>query len=179
MDDKDLIELIKNGDKNAFALLVKKYKEFGFSLSLKIVENHEDAEEVMQDAFMKVYKGIKLFRGDSKFSTWFYKIIFNTSITFKEKKSKNDKIVDLTTFGDYNLQYENHFDSKYILKQLQNALDRLPMDERTIATLFYLQEQKISEIGIIIGISENLVKVKLFRIRKKLQKLLSNIKNEF
>ncbi len=179
MDDQNLIVLIKLGDKNAFSLLVKRYKELGLSLVMKIIENREDAEEVLQDAFLRVYKGIRSFNGESKFSTWFYKIIFNASITFKEKRTYKTLNIVTVSPDNFKTPNDNYFDSKYFHNKVLSALESLPVEEKLIATLFYLHQQKNSEIGKIMGIPENTVKVKLYRIRHKLQKLLSNIKNDF
>ena len=74
VNDQHYINLVIDGDTNAFAALVDRYKDLVFTLSLKMLQNREEAEEAAQDTFIKVYKSLSRFKGDSKFSTWLYKI---------------------------------------------------------------------------------------------------------
>jgi RNA polymerase sigma factor (sigma-70 family) len=80
INDQHYINLIIEGDSNAFAVLVDRYKNMVFSLALKMVKNREEAEEVAQDTFIKVFKSLVKFKGDSKFSTWVYKVTYNTCL---------------------------------------------------------------------------------------------------
>ncbi|WP_369409860.1 RNA polymerase sigma factor [Wocania arenilitoris] len=74
------INLVIDGDTNAFSLLVDRYKDLIFTLSLRMMKNREEAEEVSQDTFIKIYKSLHKFKGDSKFSTWIYKVAYNTCL---------------------------------------------------------------------------------------------------
>lgn len=85
-NDQHYINLIIDGDTNAFAVLVNRYKDLVFTLALRMLKNREEAEEVSQDAFIKAYKSLNKFKGDSKFSTWIYKITYNTSLDRIKKK---------------------------------------------------------------------------------------------
>ena len=86
-NDQYYINLITQGDTIAFSVLVERYKDLVFTLTYRILKNREDAEEASQDTFIKAYKSLSKFKGDSKFSTWIYKIAYNTSLD-RLKKTK-------------------------------------------------------------------------------------------
>ncbi len=86
LNDTEIINQVVGGNQQAYALLVNRYQEYVFTLVLRIVKNREDAEEVSQDVFIKAYKNLNSFRGDSKFSTWLYTIVNNTGISFLRKR---------------------------------------------------------------------------------------------
>ncbi len=90
-DDNFYISKILAGDSTAYVFLIEKYKNMAFSIALKITRNREDAEEIAQDAFIKVYDSLKDFRKKSKFSTWLYKIVYNTAISRIRKKAWRQK----------------------------------------------------------------------------------------
>jgi RNA polymerase sigma factor (sigma-70 family) len=86
VDDQHYIRLLKEGDTNAFAVLVDLYKDMVFTLSLKMLKDREEAEEVSQDTFLKIFKSLSKFNGESKFTTWIYKVAFNTCLDRLKKK---------------------------------------------------------------------------------------------
>lgn len=88
------IERIKQGDHEAFSWIVDKYKDLVYTLCIKMLSSEEDAEEAAQDVFVKVYKSINSFRGNSKFSTWIYRITYNQCISYIRKKVKLIDLVD-------------------------------------------------------------------------------------
>ena len=86
--DQIYIDKVLQGDTNAFAYLINKYKDMAYTIAIKIVKSHEDAEEVAQDSFLKAYEKLDSFKGNSKFSTWLYTIVYRNSITkIRKKKS--------------------------------------------------------------------------------------------
>ena len=92
--DQIYIDKVLQGDTNAFAYLINKYKDMTYTLAIKIVKNHEDAEEVAQDSFLKAYQKIDSFKGNSKFSTWLYTIVYRTAITKIRKKKLETSDID-------------------------------------------------------------------------------------
>ena len=89
MENKEelkIIDQVKEGDLLSFRLLVDKYKTMAYHIAIQVVRNNEDAEEIAQDAFLKAYQSIKSFKGESKFSTWFYRIVYNLAISKTRKK---------------------------------------------------------------------------------------------
>src|SRR5688572_4443293 len=94
LSDNEIISIVLNGDKQAFAQLVDRYQNYVFTLALRMVKSREDAEEVSQDIFVKAYRSLADFRGASKFSTWLYTIVNTSCITFLRKKKLEIKSLD-------------------------------------------------------------------------------------
>src|SRR5258705_13266819 len=86
LNDKEIIGQVLDGNQDAYSVLVNRYQNYVFTLAFRMIKNREDAEEVAQDAFIKAYKYLRDFRGESKFSTWLYTIVNTTAITFLRKK---------------------------------------------------------------------------------------------
>ncbi|SHF96495.1 RNA polymerase, sigma subunit, ECF family [Flavobacterium micromati] len=176
LEDQHYINLIIQGDHNAFAVLVNRYKDMIFSLALKMVKNREEAEEVSQDTFIKIYNSISKFKGDSKFSTWSYKIAYNTSLDRLKKNNKEKNIISIDAFSTHLIKTMDNalsaLEDKERKQTIQNCLNLLPSNENFLLTLFYFDEKNIEEIGKIMNISANNAKVKLFRSRQKLAVIL-------
>ena len=176
IDDQHYINLIINGDTNAFAILVDRYKDLVYTLTLRMMKNREEAEEVSQDTFIKAYKSINRFKGDSKFSTWIYRIAYNTSLDRLKKNRKHFNDVAIDEFTEHQVktidnalsQLENEESNQAI----QLCLAQLPSDDAFILTLYYFEDQSLDEISKVIGLTPNNVKVKLFRSRKKLATIM-------
>lgn len=177
--DKDLIYIyqIKQGDITVFSELIEKYKDMAYNIAFQITRNREDAEEVSQDSFVKIYQSINDFKGGSKFSTWLYSIVYNTAIS-KTRKKKIDTV-------DIDNQYHSIEDTQDSLnglklseqkKYIEYALGFLNPIDRAIMSLYYIEDKSISEIIEITKISESNIKIKLYRSRKvmysKLEALL-------
>lgn len=180
--DQSYIERVRNGDSNAFAFLINRYKSMTYTLAIRIVKSHEDAEEVAMDSFLKAYQKIDSFKGESKFSTWLYTIVYREAIT-KVRKKRIDT-TDVDDFVKDNYSEDQDFPQLETLKEeeqkkyVRQAVDRLPEKDALIITLFYLNENSIEEIQQITDLSESNVKVKLFRARKKLKTELAELLNE-
>lgn len=175
-DENILIEAIKNGNIRAYAQLVDKYKDMVYTLAVRMLKNREEAEEVAQDTFIKVFKSLENFKGDSKFSTWIYRVAYNTCLDRikKNKKHLNNVAIDEFTFNKLDT-IDNALDN--IIKEekstlIRNCINKLPEDSSALLTLFYFEELSLEEISKIINIEANTVKVKLFRARKKLATIL-------
>ncbi|WP_299363139.1 sigma-70 family RNA polymerase sigma factor [Winogradskyella sp.] len=175
-DDIILIESINNGDTKAYAQLVDRYKDLVYTLALRMLKHREEAEEVAQDTFIKVFKSLDKFKGDSKFSTWIYRIAYNTCLDNikKNKKYLNNIAIDEYTFNKLDT-IDNALDN--IINEEKRALiktciNKLPEDSSALLTLFYFEELSLDEISKIINVEANTVKVKLFRARKKLAVIL-------
>ena len=184
LPDIELIEQTLAGNQFAYADLVKRHQRFVFTLALRFAKGREDAEEIAQDCFVKAYRSLASFQGQSKFSTWLYSIVYTTAMTFlRKKRVDTHSIDDEGTF----VQVENH-ESAYDTNNAENksrsyylnqAIEQLLPDDATIITLFYKGEQSLEEIAQTMGIETNTVKVKLFRARQRLkEKLERNLKHE-
>lgn len=177
MNEKALIERVLQGNSFAFSKLIDSYKDRVFSLALRVTGSREDAEEVLQDVFLKVYDNLAKYEGTSKFSTWLYSIAYNTAISKIRSEKRHEK-----EFGVDDYQKVETKDLVEVLEPmrrkqqreyLSKAMKQLTQDEALLIELFYLNELKIREIVEITGEAEGTIKVKLHRIRKKLHKLLT------
>lgn len=176
ISDQHYIDKILQGDTNAFAVLVDRYKNMIFSLALQMVKNREEAEEVSQDTFIKIYSSLSKFKGDSKFSTWAYKVAYNTCLDRLKKNKKEDLNISIDEFSSHLIKTMDNalsaLEDKERKQTIQNCLNLLPREENFLLTLFYFEDQNLEEIGKIMGITANNVKVKLFRSRQKLAVIL-------
>jgi len=181
-DDNYYIDRILKGDVNAYTELVERHKSMIYTITLKMLKVPEDAEEVAHDAFVKAYQSLGNFKYQCKFSTWLYRIAFNESVSRLRKKK-----LDLVSIDEPRFSYLEVSDTESILNELneqerqsvlRKAVDKLPDDERSLITLFYLQECSIKEIAEITAYSESNVKIKLFRARKRLWEKLKYAFND-
>ncbi|EJL60713.1 RNA polymerase sigma factor, sigma-70 family [Flavobacterium sp. CF136] len=176
ISDQHYIDKILQGETNAFAVLVDRYKDMIFTLALKMVRNREEAEEVAQDTFIKIYNSLNKFKGDSKFSTWIYKIAYNTCLDRLKKNKKEENNISIDEFSAHLIKTMDNalsaLEDKERKQTIQNCLNLLPSDENFLLTLFYFEDQSLEEIGKIMNINANNVKVKLFRSRQKLAVIL-------
>ncbi|WP_255326687.1 RNA polymerase sigma factor [Tenacibaculum sp. 47A_GOM-205m] len=160
------------GDANAYTFLVEKYKVMVFSLALKMVKSREEAEEISQDTFIKAYKNLSKFKGESKFSTWLYKITYRTCL---DSLKKNKERYNTDTIDEVTINRIKSADSilegierKERAQVINSCLLNLPEEERTILWVFYFEELSLKEIIEITNLSEANAKVKLHRARKML-----------
>ena len=175
--DTYYIKRVQSGDTECFACLIDKYSRPIHSLVFRIVGNREDTEELTQDIFMKVYRNLDSFKGESSFSTWIYRIAYNTAISETRKKKYellpfDDAVIDNITENDVANAF-GHVDKTEQIETLEKALGDLSPDERALILLFYMKDKSIDEISDITGLSVSNVKTKLHRIRKKLYILMT------
>lgn len=179
MEETALITQVLKGETTAFATLIDTYKDGVFALALRLSGSREDAEEIVQDVFLKIYENLRGFEGNSKFSTWLYSIAYNTAVSkLRTRKKYQSEIV----VEDYSLVETQDLvgildplkrgEQKYFLAR---ALQQLSPEYRVIVELYYLEEMKIEEIEEIVGESNSNVKVKLYRARKKLCEILTKM----
>jgi RNA polymerase sigma-70 factor (ECF subfamily) len=170
--DQLYITKVINGDINAFAYLVEEYKNMVFSLAFKITKNREEAEEVSQDTFIKAYKNIHKFKGDSKLSTWLYRIAYHASLDHIKKNKNNNSTFQINeiTFNQIKAvdTILEGIERKERAKIINDCLLKLQEEERSLIWMFYFDELSLKEIIEVTEISESNLKVKLHRARKKL-----------
>lgn len=175
-NDQLYITKVINGDTNAFAYLVDNYKNMVYSLAFKMTKNREEAEEVSQDTFIKAYKSLTKFKGDSKFSTWLYRIAYHASLDNIKKNKNNNNTFEINEITFNQIQsVENILEGierKERAKIMEACLDKLADDERSIIWMFYYDELSLKEIIAVADLSEANLKVKLHRARKKLLEIV-------
>ena len=180
-NDREFVERILAKDENVFTDIVKTYKKQVYYLALDLSHSHDDAEDITQDVFIRVYKNLDKFRGDSKLSTWLYRITVNTFINrtrlmsyeaaktgrqFEEERSSDT--------GEYNLGNPEHALSQMVIDQhLQEALKELSASQRMVFILRHYHDLPLKEIAEQMNNTEGTVKVLLFRAVHKLQEKLS------
>lgn len=174
--ETELIERVKKGDTSAFRLIVEKYKDVSFSLAYSILRNEHDAEDALQESFIKVYNNLNRFHSNSSFSTWLYRIVVNTCFTFIKKHKKSQLLINIDTVTDIAIDPCENGIEKLISSErsaiINKVLDTIKPDEALLLRLYYLAEQDLSEIMNITGFKESKIKVTLFRARKNILKEL-------
>jgi len=184
LGDNEIISRVLKGEQNAYAELVNRYQAYVFTLVLRMIKSREDAEEVAQDVFIKAYRSLADFRGESKFSTWLYTIANTTSITFLRKKKldvhslDNEKVFEVADSKDSGLR-ANLVEQKSRVNMVNEAIAMLSPDDAEIITLFYKAEQNLDEISRILRLETNTAKVRLHRARTRLkEKMEKNFSEE-
>lgn len=174
LHDNDIIRQVLNGRKPAYAILVDRYKNYVFTLVIRYVPNREEAEELAQDVFVKAFRSLADFKGNSKFSTWLYTIAHTTCLSHLRKKRTDTLLLEepqLAIITDRIFSEITHHspDEKHKHYIITQALQLLSPADAQIIHLFYLAEQSIEEIAVIMAMSANTVKVKLHRARSRLR----------
>ena len=177
MSEKETIKRILKGDTQAFSYFVKAYQDMAITIAYRITQNMQDAEDAVQDSFVKAYHNLHSFRLDSKFSTWLYRIVYNTTITSFNKRIifETDTIDNKALTEEQTIDYDSltQVEQNQRIETLEKAISLLDKDDALILTLFYLDENSTKEVAQIISLSEANVRVKLHRARKKLGETLS------
>ena len=180
--DNIYITKVLEGDRNAFAYLVDKYKTMVYSLALRLVKDREEAEEISQDAFIKAYQSLASFKGKAKFSSWLYRIVYNTAISKLRQQPAGRVSLDEPNIPDtLYLESKENYDTLSAgerKKYLEKALDSLDRDEKMFVILYYYEEKDLDEIASIAGLTKTNTKVKLFRARKKMLTVLQSYLKE-
>jgi len=174
MADKDwdnlYLKKVLDGDKDSFRYFIREYQQMAYSLAISMVKNKEDAEDVVQNAFVQAFKSIRSFKSNSKFSTWLYKIVVNESLKFL-KKNKNKAPLNPITQQSLQVEYafNNGVDEMDLMEQqamIHSVLLMLKPKEALVLKMHYLHELSIKEIRESTGFSIANIKVLLFRARK-------------
>jgi RNA polymerase sigma-70 factor (ECF subfamily) len=179
LSDQEIIDSVKLGNQSDYSIIVDRYKDKAFSLLKKMLKNEQDAEETLQDCFLKAYNSLSGFKGEAKFSTWFYRIVYNTALTklsSKKRKTENEmssvhEHFDLKSDYDYNVS-----ERKDMSELINELVNKLPEKHSAIINLFYLDEMSCEEISKVLNISLSNVKVMLHRSRNALKEII--IKND-
>jgi RNA polymerase sigma-70 factor (ECF subfamily) len=183
LTDLEIIESILRGNQSDFNLIIDRYKNRAFSMLRRTLNNDLDAEEVLQDSFVKVYFGLKNFRKDSKFSTWLYRIVYNCAMTKLSSKTRKIEMSTISIDDGIHLEIASQNfdgDSGSFSEVLTLLVEKLPPKYSAVIDLFYKEELNCEEISNIMGESVSNVKVLLHRARNMLKELIekNNLKKE-
>lgn len=183
INDLEAVKQILDGDIQKFTYLVNGHKDLVFTLALRMVKDKEDAEEIAQDSFIKAYNNLSRFKGEAKFSSWLYRITYNTCLDWIKKNNKRNTLTGSIDKDMYRLSVPDNASEKIEQeehnKRITECLQRLPAADSFLISLYYYEELSLHEIATIVSSSISNVKVRLFRIRKKLAGILKeNLESE-
>jgi len=170
------IEQVLCGKPGAYSLIIDRHKDRAFNLAFRISGSREDAEEILQDSFLKAFNSLKGFRMKSSFGTWFYRIVYNTAIS--QVRSRKNPPLSIEEFpADYidfmaKGQSQEESEDEYRESLINFALQKITDEERGLITLHYYEDLDIQEISGITGISKTNIKVRLFRARQKMIQII-------
>jgi RNA polymerase sigma factor (sigma-70 family) len=171
--DHAVLDRILGGDQQVYTVLVNKYQSYAYTIAYKVLQHPAEAEEAAQDAFVKAYRHLAAFNRQSKFSTWLYRIVFNTALGYRRRNRPThhalDKLHGVAAVAENTLEkMDKH-------KYVSLAMERLNEADRTALTLFYLQEFSLDEIAAITDIPANTLKVRIHRARLRLAEELRTL----
>lgn len=177
-DDIHIIKEVLGGKSEQFEHILDRYSGQVFNLIAHIVPCKEDAEELTQDVFIKVFRLLSTFKEESSFSTWIYRIATNTALSAARKMKHDTLHLDDAAYSNIPEEIIDEAldnDSEEQLQRLSDAIEMLRADERALITLYYINEKPIAEVASVLGLTASNVKIKLHRIRKKLYLILNDL----
>ena len=179
ISNSELVKKSQLGDRSAFEQLVLRHQELVFSLAYKLTGNREMANDVAQEAFIRAWKAIEKFRGDSTFSTWIYRITVNTAWTLRKKAKKHNTLNIDDTYEPIVIDEKKDPEMVAINSDLSSvlskALNNLPVEQRIIVELKNIEGRSHKEIADYLDISVTAAKVRLHRAHQKLRQILEDV----
>ncbi len=177
--DRDLVERSRRGERDAFALLVRRHQDLAFNLAFQIVRNREDALDISQEAFVRAYSSLPAFKGDANFGTWLHRILVNLAIDSLRRRQRigatlsfetqpEERFLDAASADDP----ESVLQSKQIRTLLAQGIERLPAAQRAVLILREVDGMSYQEIAQAVGCSLGTVMSRLYYGRRKLQEIL-------
>jgi RNA polymerase sigma factor (sigma-70 family) len=178
VSDSELLEAFRNPDtkEQAFTSIIRKYQEKLYWHIRRMVVEHEDANDVLQNVFIRVWNGLANFREDAQLYTWLYRIATNESLSFLEQQKKRAAV----SFGDVEeglsnkIKADKHFDANKLEWKLQLAIQQLPEKQRAVFTLRYYDEMPYEEMSRVLETSEGALKASYHHAVKKIEDFILN-----
>ena len=188
-NEQELVERIQRGEQGAFQEFVERYKKKVYYMAYDLTSNHHDAEDLSQEVFIKVYRSLKGFRGESRLNSWLYRITINAHLNKKRKKSLSamelqedfsqaQSDTNLHGTGAFERNPEHHAAASVVQKHIDQALEKLSPRERSVFVLRHYKEMSLKEVAATLEISEGTVKSLLFRSLRKMQGALAFYRQE-
>lgn len=180
--DEQLIARVLAGDDGSYGTLVTRYKDLVYTIAVRIVGDEDDAEDVAQETFLRAYRALPKFRGDSKFSSWLYRIATNRALTHLKRRRRRAPTVDIEAGPHVEggaLGSDGRDDPGRLVlddefrRRIRAAVLELPEQYRVVVTLFYLEERSYKEVAATLGIPMGTLKTHLHRARALLRELLT------
>jgi RNA polymerase sigma-70 factor, ECF subfamily len=185
LDDTELVAFAREGNRSAFEVLFKRYQRKSIAVAAEIMRSRHDAEDVVQDAFVKAFRGLKSFKGEARFSTWLYRIIYTTAIDAKRKKSRrggetrefeegvHGELEPSEILGGRFTSPDRVAQQNQEMQSLSAALGQLSEEHRLVLTLREIDGLAYDEIADVVGVNKGTVMSRLFYARKRLQEIVA------
>jgi RNA polymerase sigma-70 factor, ECF subfamily len=182
-EDRELITLARKGDQTAFRRLVERHQQRAFTLAIALVRDENDARELVQEAFLRVHRGLETFQGGSSFYTWLYRIITNLAIDLKRKPGRRQVEFDEHHADPGELALVSRIDGadpldvmrrREIAERIRSALDALPVIHRSVILMREVEGMSYEEMAQAAGVSKGTIMSRLFHARQKLQRALAD-----
>ena len=183
-ESEELIDQLKKGDQSSFSALVTKYQDLVYNTALGIVQNAEDADDITQEVFVQVYLSVSSFKGESKFSTWLYRITISKALDHEKKKKRKKRFAFVQSLFGSHEEENNHpvefnhpgvqLEKKESAADLFKALKQLPENQRIAFTLHKVEGQSHQEIAAIMNLSVYAIESLMGRAKVNLKKLLES-----
>lgn len=174
MDELLCVQQVLSGNTSAFAYFVETYQDMAMTIALRICGNRQDAEDIVQESYLKAFRNLHSFRSDSKFSTWLYRIVYNTAVTHIHARmwttDYGKEAEDVPALSDDNPELQMEETEKK--EMVSEILDQMTKGDALLLTLYYMEDHSVKEVAKITGLNESNVKVKLFRARKAFKEKL-------
>jgi RNA polymerase sigma-70 factor (ECF subfamily) len=182
--DEELIARVLAGDEASYGTLVDRYRDYVYTIAVRIVGSDEDAEDVAQEAFVRAYRALPRFRGDSKFSSWLYRISTNRALTHLKRRRRRADTIDIESGSHVEAVViddgrgeeaspELRVRDEEFRRAVRAAVLELPEQYRVVVTLFYLEERSYKEVVATLGIPMGTLKTHLHRARALLRDILT------
>lgn len=174
MEDKELLKLYRENSHYGFNLLVDKYSERLYWHIRRMVLSHEDADDILQNSLIKVWKSLANFRGESNLYTWLYRIVTNETITFlnRRKRASFFSLSDHSNSIENAIEADSYFEGTEIEARLRKAILKLPTRQRAVFTMRYFDELKYEEISKVLNTSVGSLKASYHHAAKKIEEEL-------
>ena len=171
--DRELVERCRRGDEGAFQELVDRYKDLVFALISRTVPDRSRAEDLAQDVFLRVYRGLPYFRGEARLSTWIYRIVANVCIQDHGRRAETASLDDERIAGGVRAGVaDRQFGDVELRDRLEKAIARLPANYRLLVAAHYLRGVQYDELAAALGMPLGTVKTQLYRAKQQLRRLL-------
>ena len=172
-DESQLIARILDGHAEDFGYFLERYSQEAFAIVVRLVPQQEDAEELVQDAFVRAFNRLDTFEGRSSFSTWICRIAYTTAVSWlRKRRMKYLSIDDQPELSD--TEVDEAFDDETHIEDLRRAISLLKPDEQTLVTLYYYDSRPLNDIAYILDVEPNTLATRLHRIRRKLYLLMKH-----
>ena len=172
-DEQKLIARILDGHAEDFGYFLERYSQEAFAIVVRLVPQQEDAEELVQDAFVRAFNRLETFEGRSSFSTWICRIAYTTAVSWlRKRRMKYLSIDEQPKLTD--TEVDEALDDESCIEELRRAITLLKPDEQTLITLYYYDNRPLNDIAYILDAEPNTLATRLHRIRRKLYLLMKH-----